>query len=65
MHTAELVRRVVDKVYTEWGIEESRKYRIQTDNGSNVVKCFRDFRELLYVRKEGVYYETNESKCCS
>lgn len=51
-HTAELVHKAVEEIFAEWNIDDSKKYRIQTDNGSNVAKCFRDFREVLYIRKQ-------------
>lgn len=40
-HTAENILTVFSDVMAEWNIDESKVFRIITDNGSNVVKAFR------------------------
>ena len=41
-HTAETVQEVIDEVLTEWKIPISKVRAIVTDNGSNMIKAFRE-----------------------
>ncbi len=44
-HTAEKIRELTDEVLLEWNISRSRLFKVATDNGSNVIKAFRESRE--------------------
>lgn len=44
-HTAQKIRELTDEVLLEWNISHSRLIKVATDNGSNVIKAFRESRE--------------------
>uniref|UniRef100_H3AMQ2 HAT C-terminal dimerisation domain-containing protein n=1 Tax=Latimeria chalumnae TaxID=7897 RepID=H3AMQ2_LATCH len=56
-HTAEVICREVKKCLEEWKIPDSKVRCIVTDNGSNVIKAFRDSVETLIAETEQVSEE--------
>lgn len=44
-HTAEKIRDITDDILLQWNIPYSRLFKVATDNGTNVVKAFRESRE--------------------
>uniref|UniRef100_H3BA99 HAT C-terminal dimerisation domain-containing protein n=2 Tax=Latimeria chalumnae TaxID=7897 RepID=H3BA99_LATCH len=61
-HTVEVIHREVEKCLEEWKIPDSKVRCIVTDNGSSVIKAFRDSVETLIAETEQVSEEEDEAE---